>query len=86
MLFCAILDATCSMRESKTMDTMNKFGISGLVTLDEYDVAIWRVYFQGQLTVSKFASRAAAKTHLSSLRSGNRKPVFARAYNGREVR
>ena len=68
------------------MDTMNKFGISGLVTLDEYDVAIWRVYFQGQLTVSKFASRAAAKTHLSSLRSGNRKPVFARAYKGRKRR
>jgi hypothetical protein len=74
------------MRESKTMDTMNKFGISGLVTLDKYDVDIWRVYFLGQLTVSKFASRAGAMAHLSSLRSGNRKPVFARAYNGKEVR
>jgi hypothetical protein len=42
------------------MDTMNKFCISGLVTLDKYAVDIWRVYFLGQLTVSKFASRAGA--------------------------
>jgi hypothetical protein len=27
-----------------------------------------------------------ASAHLSSLRSGNSKPVFARAYNGKEVR
>jgi hypothetical protein len=74
------------MRESKTMDTMNKFGISGLVTLDEYDVEDWRVYFQGQLTVPKFTNRFAAMGYLSSLRSGNSKPVFARAYNGKEVR
>jgi hypothetical protein len=74
------------MRESKTMDTMIKFGISGLVTLDKYDVDIWRVYFQGQLTIPKFPSRAGAVGYLSSLRSGNRKPVVARAYKGKEVR
>ena len=68
------------------MDTMNRLGISGLVTLDRYDVNIWRVYFQGQLTGPKFASRAGAVGYLSSLRSGNRKPVFARACNGKEVR
>ena len=68
------------------MDTMNKVGISGLVTLDEYDVEDWRVYFQGQLTVPKFTNRFAAMSYLSSLRSGNSKPVFARAYNGKEVR
>ncbi len=68
------------------MDTMNKFGISGLVTLDKYEVALWRVYFQGQLTLPKFASRAGAMGYLSSLRAGNRKPVFARAYKGKEVR
>jgi hypothetical protein len=74
------------MRESKTMDTMNRFGISGLVTPDKYDVDIWRVYFRGQLTGPKFASRAGAMGYLSSLRSGSKKPVFARAYNGKEVR
>jgi hypothetical protein len=68
------------------MDTMNKFGISGLVTPDKYAVDIWRVYFQGQLTVPKFASRAGAMGYLSSLRAGNRKPVFAQAYEGKEVR
>ena len=74
------------MRESKTMDTMNRFGISGLVTPDKYDVDIWRVYFQGQLTGPKFASRAGAMGYLSSLRSGNRRPVFARTHGGKEVR
>jgi hypothetical protein len=74
------------MRESKTMDTMNKFGISGLVTLDKYDEDIWRVYFQGQLTRPKFASRTGAMGYLSSLRSGNRRPVFARTHGGKEVR
>ena len=68
------------------MDTMNRFGISGLVTLDKYDVDIWRVYFQGQLTVAKFASRAGAMGYLSSLKAGNRRPVFAREYKGKEVR
>jgi hypothetical protein len=74
------------MRESETMDTLNKFDISGLVTHDKHDVEDWRVYFQGQLTVPKFTNRFAAMGYLSSLRSGNSKPVFARAYNGKEVR
>jgi hypothetical protein len=74
------------MRESKTMDTLNKFDISGLVTHDKYDVEHWRVYFQGQLTVPKFTNRVAAMGYLSSLRAGNRKPVFAQAYEGKEVR
>lgn len=68
------------------MDTMNRFGISGLITPDKDDVDIWRVYYQGQLTGPKFASRAGAMGYLSSLRSGNRKPVFARSHNGKEVR
>ena len=68
------------------MDTMSRFGISGLVTPDKYDVDIWRVYFQCQLTRPKFGSRAGAMGYLSSLRAGNRKPVFARSHNGKEVR
>jgi hypothetical protein len=67
-------------------DELADTDISGLIIRDKYELEIWRVYFQGRLTAHRFASRAAARKYLSSLRAGNSKAEFARAHNGKEIR
>ena len=67
------------------MNELADTGISGLIIPDKYALEMWRVYFQGRLTAHRFASRAAARKYLSSLRAGNSKPEFARAHNGQEI-
>jgi hypothetical protein len=68
------------------MDELAAAGHSGLVVRDRYDADTWRVYFQGQLTTQVFIGRIEALRHLGALRSGAKKPTFAKAYQGQEIR
>jgi hypothetical protein len=68
------------------MKELAEIGISGIIVPDDYELEKWRVYFQGRLTLPKFSSRMEAMGYLCVLRTGNRKPEFARAYKGEEVR
>jgi hypothetical protein len=67
------------------MDEIAAAGVSGLVVLDKYE-SMWRVYFQGRLTAPMFASRSAALGYLAGVRGGSRRPEYARAHMGKEVR
>jgi hypothetical protein len=68
------------------MNELAETGVSGIVVPDKYELEKWRVYFQGRLTAPRFASRTGAMGYLGVLRTGNRKPEFARAYEGKEIR
>ncbi len=59
---------------------------AGLLSETSTNLQQWRVYFVGRLTAPKFSSRAAAMGYLGALKTGNRKPEFAQASNGKEVR
>jgi hypothetical protein len=60
-------------------------GVSGIIVPDDYELEKWRVYFQGRLTAPRFSSRTEAMGYLRVLRTGNRKPEFARADKGRRL-
>jgi hypothetical protein len=60
--------------------------MSGIIVPHKYELEQWRVYFQGRLTASRFSSRSAAFGYLAALRNGARKPEFALAHEGKEVR
>jgi len=68
------------------MNELAENGVCGIVVRDKYEPEQWRVYFVGRLTAPKFSSRAAAMGYLGALKTGNRKPEFAQASNGKEVR
>jgi hypothetical protein len=68
------------------MNVLAETGMSGIIVPDKYELEKWRVYFQGRLTAPRFSSRAAAIGYLGALKTGNKKPEFARACNGKEVR
>lgn len=68
------------------MKELAEAGVSWVIVPDDYEIEKWRVYFQGRLTAPRFSSHAAALGYLSALKTGNRKPEYARASNGKEVR
>jgi hypothetical protein len=68
------------------MDELAETGVSGIIVPDDDELAKWRVYFQGRLTAPRFSSRTEAMGYLRVLRTGNRKPEFARAHKGKEIR
>ena len=70
----------------KVMKEVTETGVSWIILPDDYELEKWRVYFQGRLTAPRFSSHAAAVGYLGALKTGNRKPEFARACNGKEVR
>jgi hypothetical protein len=70
----------------KAMNELAETGVSGIIVPDDHELEKWRVYFQGRLTAPRFSSRTDAMGYLGVLRSGNRKPEFALAYEGKEIR
>jgi hypothetical protein len=68
------------------MNEVAETGMSGIVVPDKYELEKWRVYFQGRLTAPRFSSRCAALGYLAALRNGPRKPDYALAHDGKEVR
>ena len=68
------------------MNELAETGVSGIIVPDDDELEMWRVYFQGRLTAPRFSSRCAALGYLAALRSGARKPEFALAHEGKEVR
>lgn len=70
----------------RPMNELAESGVSWIIVPDEDEPEKWRVYFQGRLTAPRFSSHAAALGYLGALKTGNKKPEFARAHNGKEVR
>ena len=70
----------------EAMNELAETGVSGIIVPDDHELEKWRVYFQGRLTAPRFSSRTDAMGYLGVLRSGNRKPEFALAYEGKEIR
>jgi hypothetical protein len=68
------------------MKEITETGVSWIILPDDYELEKWRVYFQGRLTAPRFSNHAAAVGYLAALKTGNRKPEFALACNGKEVR
>ena len=66
------------------MNEMSEYGQSGIIIRDKDNPNQWRVYFQGQLTAPHFESRCDAMGYLSALRTGAKRPQYARAHEGKE--
>ena len=80
------LNVTKNKGAGEVMNELAENDVCGIVVRDEYEREQWRVYFQGRLTAPRFSSRCAALGYLAALRSGARKPEFALAHEGKEVR
>ena len=80
------LNVTKNKGAGEVMNELAENDVCGIVVRDKDEREQWRVYFQGRLTTPRFSSRCAALGYLAALRSGTRKPEFALAHEGKEVR